>query len=98
MATPVYASTVGYQHYWTKSLRSDANYGYLRIRNTAGDPGASYRFSNYATGNLIHQPSALYLVGAEYAYASLRRKDDFIWIAPRIQLTLTFFLNRYPVE
>jgi hypothetical protein len=98
VGTPVYASTVEYQHYWTKSLRSNANYGYLRINNTAEDPGTSYHFSNYATGNLIYQPSALYLVGAEYAYASLRRKDDFIWIAPRIQLTVTFFFNRYPVE
>ena len=98
VTTPIYSTSVGYQHYWTRSLRSNANYGYLRINNTAADPGASYHFSNYATGNLIYQPSVLYLVGAEYAYASLRRKDDFIWIAPRIQLTVTFFLNRYPVE
>jgi hypothetical protein len=98
VATPVWSSSVGYQHYWTRSLRSNAVYGQLRINNTAADPGTSYHFSNYATGNLIYQSSALYLFGAEYAYASLRRKDDFIWIAPRVQFTFTFFLNRYPVE
>jgi hypothetical protein len=98
VATPTWSSSVGYQHYWTRSFRSSANYCYLRINNTAADPDTSYHFSTYATGNLIYQSSALYLFGAEYAYASLRRKDNFIWIAPRIQLTLTFFLNRYPVE
>ena len=98
VATPVYASTVGYQHYWTKTLRSNANYGYLRVNNTALDPGTTYHFSNYANGNLIYQPSPLYLFGAEYTYASLRRKNDFIWIAPRIQLSVTFFLNRYPEQ
>jgi hypothetical protein len=35
-----------------------------------------------------------HLFGAEYIYASLRRKDDFKWIAPRFQASLTFFLNR----
>ena len=34
------------------------------------------------------------LFGAEYIYASLRRKDDFKWIAPRFQASVTFFLNR----
>jgi hypothetical protein len=43
---------------------------------------------------IIIQPSALYLFGAEYIYASLRRKDDFKWVAPRFQASVTFFLNR----
>jgi hypothetical protein len=47
---------------------------------------------------LIYQPSPLYLFGAEYTYASLRRKTDFIWIAPRIQATSTFFLNGHPEQ
>jgi hypothetical protein len=38
------------------------------------------------------------LFGAEFSYASLQRKSDFPWIGRRIQLSLTFFLNRYPVE
>jgi hypothetical protein len=98
VATPSWSSTVGYQHYWTRNLRSNAVFGYLRINNTAADPGTSYHVSNYLAGNLIYQPSVLYLFGAEYNYASLRRKDDFAWVAPRIQASLTFFLNRYPVE
>ena len=94
VATPTWSSTFGYQHYWTKIVRSTVSYGYLRINNTAADPGTNYHVSNYASGNIIIQPSALYLFGAEYIYASLRRKDDFKWVAPRFQASVTFFLNR----
>jgi hypothetical protein len=95
VATPTWSASVGYQHYWTRILRSNANYGYLRVNNTAGDPGISYHVSNYATGNIIVQPSPLYLFGAEFGYASLQRKNDFEWIGRRIQLSLSFFFNRY---
>ena len=98
VATPTWSASTGYQHYWTRKIRSTAAYGYLRINRTAADPDNSYHVSNYISGNIIIQPSPLYLFGAEYIYASLRRKDDFEWIARRIQLSLTFFFNRYPVE
>lgn len=98
VATPTWSASAGYQHYWTKKLRSTASYGYLRINRPAGDPGDSYHVSNYATGNIIFQPSPLYLFGGEFIYASLRRKDDFEWIGRRIQLSMTFYLNKYPVE
>jgi DcaP outer membrane protein len=98
VATPTWSASTGYQHYWTGKIRSTASYGYLRINRTAGDPDISYHVSNYATGNIIVQPSVLYLFGAEYIYASLRRKDDFEWIGRRIQLSLQFFFNRYPTE
>jgi DcaP outer membrane protein len=98
VATPSWSATVGYQHYWTKIIRSTASYGRLQINNTAADPGTNYHISNYATGNLIVQPSPLYLLGAEYSYGSLQRKDDFEWIGRRIQFTFSFFFNRYTGE
>ena len=98
VATPTWSASGAYQHYWTKTLRSSATYGYLRINRTAQDPGESYHVSNYASGNIIYQSSPLYLFGAEYIYASLRRKDDFEWIGRRVQVSLSFFFNRYPTE
>jgi hypothetical protein len=77
VATPTWSASAGYQHYWTKIVRSTVSYGHLRINNTAADPGTNYHVSNYATGNVIIQPSTLYLFGAEFGYASLRRNDDF---------------------
>jgi hypothetical protein len=98
VATPTGSGSIGYQHYWTKKIRSTFSYGYLKINNTAGDPGTNYHISNYATGNIIVQPSHSYLFGAEYVYGSLERKDGFKWVAPRIQASLTYYINKYPVE
>jgi hypothetical protein len=98
VATPSGSGQAGYQHYWTKLVRSTFSYGYLRINNTAEDPGTNYHISHYATGNFIIQPSVHYLFGAEYIYGSLERKDGFKWVAPRIQASFTYYLNKYPKE
>jgi hypothetical protein len=98
VATPTGSIQFGYTHAWNKILRSTASYGYTRINNTATDPGTTYHVSNYATMNLIVQPSIRYLFGAEYIYGSLERKDGFKWIAPRIQASITYYINKYPRE
>ena len=96
VATPTGSGQGGYQHFWTKHIRSTFSYGYLRINNTAQDPGTNYHISNYATANIIVQPSVSYLFGAEYIYGDLLRKDGFKWTAPRIQASVTYYLNKYP--
>jgi hypothetical protein len=98
VATPSGSGNVGYQHYWTKMIRSTFSYGYLKINNTAQDPGTNYHISNYATGNVIFQPWTSCLLGAEYVYGSLERKDGFKWVAPRIQASVTYYINKYPKE
>jgi hypothetical protein len=98
VATPTGSGQVGYQHYWTKLLRSTFSYGYTEINNTAGDPASNYHTSHYATGNFIIQPSVSLLFGAEYIYGSLLRKDGFKWVAPRLQASVTYYLNKYPKE
>jgi hypothetical protein len=98
VATPSGSGNIGYQHYWNRLIRSTFSYGYLKINNTAADPGTNYHISNYATGNFIIQPSVHYLFGAEYVYGSLERKNDFKWVAPRIQASFTYYLNKYPKE
>jgi hypothetical protein len=72
------------------------SYGYLRINSPAADPGFTYHVSNYATVNLIVQPTVRFLFGAEYIYGSLERKNDFKWVAPRIQASMTYYINKYP--
>jgi hypothetical protein len=96
VATPTGSGQFGYTHNWTKVLRSTVSYGYLRINGPASDPGTTYHVSNYATVNLIVQPTIRYLFGAEYIYGSLERKDGFKWIAPRIQASVTYYINKYP--
>jgi DcaP outer membrane protein len=96
VATPTGSGNFGYTHNWTKVLRSTVSYGYLRINSPAGDPGTTYHVSNYATANFIVQPTVRLLFGAEYIYGSLERKDGFKWIAPRIQASITYYINKYP--
>jgi hypothetical protein len=98
VATPTGSGTIGYQHYWTKILRSTVSYGYTQINSPVGDPGTTYHISNYATANLIVQPTVRFLFGGEYIYGSLQRKDGFQWIAPRIQGSVTYYINKYPKE
>ena len=98
VATPTGSGQAGYQHYWTKKVRSTVSYGYTRINSPAGDPGTTYHVSNYATGNIIIQPSVSLLFGAEYVYGSLERKDGFKWIAPRVQASVTYYLNKHPID
>jgi hypothetical protein len=96
VATPTGSGQVGYQHYWTKLLRSTVSYGYTQINNTAGDPATNYHVSHYATGNMMVQPSPSLVFGAEYVYGSLERKNNFKWVAPRVQASVTYYLNTYP--
>ena len=98
VATPTGSGQFGYTHSWTKVLRSTVSYGYLRINSPAEDPGTTYHISNYATANLMIQPSIRYMFGAEYIYGSLERKDDFKWVAPRIQASVIYYINKYPRE
>jgi len=98
VATPTGSGQFGYTHNWTKVLRSTVSYGYLRINSPAGDPDTTYHVSNYATVNFIVQPTIRYLFGAEYIYGSLERKDGFKWVAPRIQASVTYYINKYPRE
>src|SRR5690349_24240444 len=98
VATPTGSGSFGYTHNWTKIFRTSVSYGYTRINNTASDPGNTYHVSNYATVNFIVQPTVRYLFGAEYIYGSLERKNDFKWIAPRVQASLTYYINKYPRE
>jgi hypothetical protein len=98
VATPTGSGQGGYQHYWSKLVRSTFSYGYTRINNTARDPETNYHISHYATGNFMVQPSPSLVFGAEYVYGSLLRKNDFKWVAPRIQASVTYYLNKYPKE
>ncbi len=98
VAVPTGSAQAGFTHNWTTMVRSTASYGYTRINNTTTAPGAEYHISHYATANIIVQPTVRYLFGLEYIYGSLERKDGFKWISPRIQASVTYYINKYPKE
>ena len=74
-AVPLTAIYGGYQHYWTKNLRSSAVYGFAQTQNTNLQSGSSYHQSNYSAGNIIWNPFGSLNVGAEMLYGWLVHQD-----------------------
>ncbi len=70
---PAFGAWAGYQHWWTKSLRSSATYGYVRMDtdfNLYPSPpnSGTYKQTHYASANLIWSPWPPFDVGLEYMF------------------------------
>lgn len=71
-ATTSYGGTVGYQHYWTPSLRSDVVGGIVFYDNEfPNDPLSSTKRMISAHANLIWAPTAHTEIGIEYLHGYL---------------------------
>ncbi len=74
-AIPAFGLWAGYQHWWSKSLRSSATYGFMHLDsdfdlwpNPAGT--GTYKQTQYASMNLVWSPWPPFDVGLEYLYGS----------------------------
>jgi hypothetical protein len=72
-AIPAFGVWAGYQHWWSKSLRSSATYGLVRLDsdfdlwpNPAGT--GTYKQTQYASMNLVWSPWPPFDVGLEYMF------------------------------
>ncbi len=70
---PAFGVWAAYQHWWTKSLRSSATYGFVHMDtdfdiypNTPEE--GTYKQTQYASANLIWSPWPPFDVGLEYLY------------------------------
>ena len=53
-ALPLFAPWVSYQHWWARSVRSNATFGFAQIQNTEFQPGNMYHKSTYSWANSIY--------------------------------------------
>ena len=72
-AIPAFGVWAAYQHWWAKSLRSTATYGYVRMDTDFDEwpnpPGTgTYKQTHYASMNLIWSPWPPFDVGLEYMF------------------------------
>jgi hypothetical protein len=90
-STPDVGADAGYQHYWSKTLRSNGVFSYAGVQNTAFAPAKTYNHGEYSAANIIWNPfsSSLHL-GAEFLYGWQERKDGSHGNAPRIQFSAKY--------
>jgi len=72
-AIRAFGAWAAYQHWWSKSLRSSATYGFVRLDsdfdlcpNPAGT--GTYKQTQYASMNLVWSPWPPFDVGLEYMF------------------------------
>jgi len=90
-ATPDVGVDLGYQHYWTRTLRSSAVFSYAGVQNTAYVPSNTYNHGDYSAANLIWNPFGSSLnMGAEFLYGWQVAKNGMKGNAPRIQFSAKY--------
>ena len=89
-ATPATAAVFGYQHYWTKRLRSNLVYSFAQVQNTPFQPGSIYHKSDYSAANIIWNPLGSLNVGTEFLYGWQQLKNGQSGNAPRIQFSAKY--------
>ena len=89
-ATPATAAVFGYQHYWTKRLRSNLVYSFAQVQNTPFQPGSIYHKSDYSAANIIWNPVGSLNVGTEFLYGWQQLKNGQSGNAPRIQFSAKY--------
>jgi hypothetical protein len=101
-ATPAVAGEGAYQHYWSKTLRSNLVYGYAAVQNTNfvqphGVIFNPFSHSNYGATNLIWNPYGSLNLGAEFLYGGQVLKNNTFSYAPRIQFSAKYsFVRLHP--
>jgi hypothetical protein len=67
-AIRVFAPLLGYTHYWSDAFRTTASGGYVRADPVASLGAFAVRKTEYASLNLVWQPTKAFRAGLEYLY------------------------------
>jgi hypothetical protein len=86
-ALPLFGPYIGYQHWWTRSVRSSATFGLVHLQNTEFQPDTTYHKSTYSSANIIWNPVGSLSFGAEFLYGWVEEKSGAHADAPRFQVT-----------
>jgi hypothetical protein len=100
-AIPAVAAETGYQHYWTKTVRSNLVYGYAAVQNAhfvqpQGVTFNPFSHSNYSAVNVIWNAYGSLNLGAEFLYGGQVLENGHAY-APRIQFSAKYsFVRLHP--
>jgi hypothetical protein len=87
----VFATYVAFQKWWSPTMRSNFNYGYVNVidKNLAGDPSA-YKSTRRFTLNYIWSPIPRIDLGAEFLMGSRANQDGQKGKATQLQLSAKY--------
>ena len=92
-AIPAYAGYIGFQHFWSSTLRSTVTYGYMRVDSRGYRYTTDFYRSDYAAANLIWNPKdTAFYMGIEYMYGDHETSDTRYGRANRIQFSFQYDL------
>jgi DcaP outer membrane protein len=89
-ATPAVGIEADYQHYWLKTLRSNAVYSYAAVDNTELAAATTYNHATFTGTNLIWNPHGSLNVGAEFLYGWKVLQNGQTANAPRFQVSAKY--------
>jgi len=92
VALPAFGSYRGFQHRWSKSLRSTVTYGFAQVTNSPTQADAAFHNAQYASVNLIWRPSKTGEFGFEYLFGDHTQKGGASATANRLQISLKYDL------
>jgi hypothetical protein len=93
-ALPVFAAYGGYSHQWTKQWRSTASYGYVWADAEESLGPLAYQYTQYASLNLLWQPTKALRMGLEYLYGQRKAEGGAAGEGHRVNLVLKYDLVR----
>ncbi|MGA9574115.1 MAG: DcaP family trimeric outer membrane transporter [Lysobacterales bacterium] len=87
---PVFAMYIEFQKWWTQSMRSNLNYGYVNVDNDHNPDPTAYASTNRFAVNFIWSPIARIDLGAEFLAGSRTNEDGEKGKAKQVQLSAKY--------
>ena len=92
-ALPLCSGFLGYQHYWSETLRSTLTYGYLKVDSKEYRFTTDFYRSDYGAVNLIWNPRGTsFNFGVEYLYGDQVLRTGRSGHANRVQISIQYDL------
>ena len=89
-SVPVFAMYVGFQKWWSPTMRSSFTYGYVDVDNKYSNFPTAYKSTSRFTVNYIWSPIARIDLGAEFLYGSRTNQDGEKGSAKQVQLSAKY--------
>jgi hypothetical protein len=87
---PVFAMYLGFQKWWSPSMRSSFNYGYVNVDNNNDADPTAYDTTQRLTANFIWSPVARIDIGAEFLMGSRTNENGEKGKAKQVQLSAKY--------